>query len=422
MTIVWRLILFAALCFPAVADVDDSRSRTPVRTLKEAYFGALKNNERITISAESVREAEAVYRQTLGDALPEFTYRRTVTRKDRAGSTPERMFRLSKTDLTGYRELAELRADKSTVSQRVHERRRAEQLLLSDIAAAFYGYVQSAENISATNRLVELAQERLRELQKRVRVGRTREADAIGQDFQISTLFSQIEESERLLESRRNLLSFLADAPVGPPKLSDTGAGLAADKLPPLDSYLERIDTRPDVRAAAENRESARALLDAARADRLPQLDATANYYTDRPTSNAGNDWDVALTVDVPVFDWAKRKGAVDEAASGLKQRDEELRAARRLAELEIRNAYRDYTSARKQMDIRKKSVDLARRDYEFQARDDRQGLVTSLEVIESLNRLNAAELAQISARIQERLAAINLEIAAGSRPEDILQ
>lgn len=56
------------------------------------------------------------------------------------------------------------------------------------------------------------------------------------------------------------------------------------------------------------------------------------------------------------------------------------------MAELEIRNAYRNYVSARKQMDFRKKSVDLGRRDYDLQARDDRQGLVTSLEVIESLN------------------------------------
>lgn len=40
----------------------------------------------------------------------------------------------------------------------------------------------------------------------------------------------------------------------------------------------------------------------------LPQLDATANYYTDRPAANAGNDWDVALTVDLPVFDWDRRK------------------------------------------------------------------------------------------------------------------
>ena len=401
---------------------DDSGARAPLRTLKEAYVSALQNSERITISAEAVREAEAVYRQTLGDALPELTYRRTVTRKDRTGSTPERMFRLSKTDLSGYRELAELRADTAEVRRLVHERLRAEQLLLFDVAGAFYGYLQSAENITATNRLVDLSRERLSELQKRVRVGRTREADAVGQEYQIESLLSQLEESERLLESRGNLLSFLADAPVARPDAIDAGVSRAGRTLPPLASFLARIGARPDVRAASENRESAGALLDAARADRLPQLDATANYYTDRPTSNAGNDWDVALTVDVPVFDWKKRQGAVDEAAAVLKQREQELRAARRLAELEIRNAWRDYVSARKQLDLRKKSVDLARRDYELQARDDRQGLVTSLEVIESLNRLNAAELAQNSARLQERLAAVNLEVAAGSRPEDILK
>ena len=412
------VILFGiGILLTGPARADEPVRAAPVRTLKEAYVNALKTSERITISEEALREAEALYRRTLGSSLPELSYRRTADRSQGGSMARERMFRISKTNLTGYRELAEIRADSSTVQQRSHERRRAEQLLLADISVAYYNILQARENITATRRLVDLSRKRLDELQKRVRVGRTREADAIEQEYQISTLESQLEESERLLDSRSNLLEFLVGAPVTPPDLSDTSNSAGPRSL---ERYLAGIDTRPDIRAARENVESVRALVDAARADRLPQLDATANYYTDRPKNPA--DWDVSLGVKFPIWDGGSRKAAVDAAESVLRQKEAELKATRRSADLEIRNAYHDYASARKQMVILRMSVDLARRDYEEQARDDRQGLVTSLEVIESLNRLNSAELSVASARVQERLTELNLEIAAGANPEEILK
>ena len=48
---------------------------------------------------------------------------------------------------------------------------------------------------------------------------------------------------------------------------------------------------------------------------------------------------------------------------------------------------------------------------------DERRGLVTTLEVLESLNRLNAAELDFYGARLNTRLATVALEVAAGADP-----
>lgn len=413
----WIMMIMPLGMMSAAIAADSSRN--PVRTLKGAFEAALRTSESIIVSEQSIREAEAVYRQSYGDALPELSYRRTATREERSGTTRERMFRLSKTGLTGYRELAQMRSDSSTVRSRVYDRARAEQLLLSDVASAFYGLVQSREDIAATNRLVDLARDRLKELQNRVRVGRTRSADAIAQEYQITALLSQLEESKRLAESRANLLAFLTGNPIGELMVDDASR---PSGLPAVDTYLSRIDSRPDVRAAKQTVESAKSDVDAAQADRMPELGMTANYYTDRPKSKAGNDWDAAFTVDMPLFDGGTRRAAVDEASAVQNQRDSEWAAVRRQADLEIRNAHQDCESSHRQLVLQKRSVELARRHYEEQLRDDRQGLVTSLDVIESLNRLNDAELGYTRARIREHLALINLEIAAGASPGDILK
>jgi outer membrane protein TolC len=85
-----------------------------------------------------------------------------------------------------------------------------------------------------------------------------------------------------------------------------------------------------------------------------------------------------------------------------------------------VRNAHRDHAYAERQLAIRRRAQELARRDYELQTRDERRGLVTSLEVLESLNRLNAAELDLQSAVLAARLASVGLEIAAGADPASL--
>ena len=106
---------------------------------------------------------------------------------------------------------------------------------------------------------------------------------------------------------------------------------------------------------------------------------------------------------------WGWSSGSVGLARLLLARRDPEL-------------VDRDYLSATKQVEFQTKALELARRDYEQQVRDDRQGLVTSLEVLESLNRLNTAELALNSANLSQRLAAVNREIAAGATPAEIFE
>jgi outer membrane protein TolC len=412
------LCLFFASFLFAAEQSDPPTS--DVMTLKALFFEALKNSERIAISEEAVKEAEALYRQALGDAFPRFSYNRQSFIEEKNDSH-EGAFRISKTDLTGYRELAAIRAGRYTIEQRKYENLRVEQLLFQDVATAFYAYLLAEENVTATRKLISLGDDRLRDLKERVRIGRAREADALGQEVLIAALQSQLEESLRQVNARRDLLAFL----IGFRELKHNIIDIPIAAQPStLESHLTKALMRPDIQAAQENVNVDKSLLQVARSEYFPSLNLSVNAYTDRSgiDEEDRSDWDVLLGLDIPLWDWGLRRGIVDAANSALKQTQENLKLNLRQAELEIRNAYRDYESAKKQLDIQAKSVELARQDYDMQVRDDRQGLVTSLEVFESLDRLNSAELAFNNARLQEKLAAINLEITSGSRPEEILK
>jgi outer membrane protein len=402
---------------PASAEGPDPSS--PI-TLKELYFSALKNSETIAVSDEAVRRAEALFRKALGDSLPEIFYSRSASFEENAKTGHDGFFEVTKSGFTGWGELAAIRSSGSTMHQRRFERRRAEQILLQGIAAAYYGLLLAQENVTASKKLVELARGRSEELDRRVQLGKTRKADALGQQVLIGSFESQLEESARQVGARRDLLAFLVASPLGERPVAEPE--LLMDSAS-TESYLATASTRPDVEAARENVRSFQGLMEVTRSEFFPSFGVSAAAYTDKAILDDEDvDWDVSVSMSVPVWDWGSRGSAMDAAGADLAESEKELSEITRQAELDIRNAYRDLESVKKQLEIRRRSLEAAREDFQLQAEDDSRGLVTSLEVLESLDRLNSAELAFNSARLQEKLAAINLKIAAGSDPKDILR
>ena len=371
----------------------------PVRTLKEAYELALKNSDSIAISAEAVAQAEALYRAAFGSSLPELSVRNDTTWQDKRnpGTQSDGALRATWAGLTGYHELAAVAGSKSTIGRRQREKERAEQLLLGTVAQAYYGLVQSRANEATTGRLIEFADKRLAELRERVRVGRAREADALAQEVQSQSLRSQLAESARLSGARADLLEYLVRAPVDPV------ADEAAVPVPPgpLESYTARAASRPDVEAARDAVRTAEAAVGVARADYLPEFTATGNWYGYRPAFRSNVHWDAAASVSLPLFSFGATRASVAAASAARRSFDYSLRATLRAADLDARNAHRDYS---------------------LQTSDEHRGLVTAIEVLQSLDRLNNANLDLASALLQARVTAIALEVAAGAAPEAILK
>jgi outer membrane protein TolC len=350
-------------------------AETPVRTLGDAYARALAASETIAINEQSVRQAEALYREAFGSSFPLITARTLTTWQDgaRGQSQTDAGLRLTQTNLTGYRELMAVRAAKATSEQREADRLRAEQLLLNDVAGAFYGLEESLENVAVTAQLAEFARLRLKELNERTRVGRGREADAIAQEVQLAALESQAEESRRQVSARTDLLAYLTLTPrIEPQVSSEPARGGNAE----LASYLARRESRPDVASARKAAESAADRVHVARADRVPQLSLLADWYAGgyRPASRSALRWDGQLIASLPLFSFGAISAEVDAAKAFSTSEELFLHSTRRSAELDIKNAFRDDVSARTQLEVQTRAVALAERDYALQRRDERRG------------------------------------------------
>ena len=421
------IILLVLLLLPITnAICDDAVSTRKILTLTEAYQKALDKSESYAASEQGILQAVAIYQETVRSALPSFSYKYSTIWHDPAGidsSTEnpqsEGAFQFKKSGLTLYKEWAAIRAGKSFISQRQYEKERIEQLLLFSVSTAYYGILEAEENLTTTRQLIDLAQKRLDYLAERARVGRSRPTDPLGAQFQLTLLGIQEQEALRLAGTQRDLMGFLMGERTNA-SLSASARHLQSSQK--LEDYIKKTEFRPDIQALRQSVETARGALMITRSKDFPSLDIGVNYYTNRPDFSEAIDWDATLTVQIPLFSWGANRHAIAADKAQVNQREDALSAARRQAELEVRNAYRNLLTARKKFALAESGVSLARQDYDLQSQDEKKGLVTSLELLEAGNRLNQAERTIRDIRLEMRLLALSLELTAGASAKEALK
>lgn len=210
--------------------------------------------------------------------------------------------------------------------------------------------------------------------------------------------------------------------------------GTASFELAPVRSVapLDEVSERPlaDWLVAAQERntnvvgarlqaELAQLAIRTNESSRLPQLDLTASYgRNDTSESRIGQDAEearVGLNLTVPIFTGGANVARLDAARATYLQRAEELRAARELAEAEVRSAWRTVRASRRRIAARERAVQSTRtalvavRDgYEVGTRTLSDVLAAEQAALRAVQEFNAA-------RHDYVVAVVDLKLAAGT-------
>lgn len=370
-------------------------------TLKDCYELALKQSESIAINKETINEAEGRFVQALGLILPHVSFSSTDTRMDKDGTSGlfpqksrKRGFVISQTLFSGFKEFISMSGSSSERRQREYETRRAEQLLLSDVAAAFYLFIEQRENLKALRTTRAALINRIQELQDRERIGRSRTSEVVTVQTQLYAIDAQIESGKSQEAIASQLLEFLTGQPVG--SIADSSSAPAV--LNAQTGYLSKAVERPDVMAAREAWTVARKLASVKKTDLLPSVSVSGNYYTSKSTQPQDSEWDAALSVNVPIFKGTETYGAIMEANAKARESEYSYRRARRLAEQDIKDSYQIFNAAMLQKDALKKAFTSARLNYTLQRKDYRLNLVNNLDVLQAIQTLQDARISYVHA------------------------
>lgn len=391
-------------------------------TLDDYFAQALARSETVAIQGELLLQAQERARQAGAALYPTLTGYASYALQDQGARildlnpTRQRLVRLTANQplFRGFREFAAVRQGRALVGAQDHDYNNARVQLYKDVVQNFYDVVTIEQDLMSLAEQIGQHQQRAKELQDRVHIGRSRPGEVLTIQSVISTLAAQIEQRKAELSAAREVFAFLSGLPAAT-ALHDTQVLPAHPGT--LEDYLARIALRPDVKAMQQREVAAQENLRVARGAHLPSLDLNANRYLERSGNLENVEWDVQLALTVPLYAGGSLQSRVREALSQSTQAELSARQVGRQAEQEIRSAYQSVVLDRGQVEALAKAADAAYKNYLAQRRDYRLGLVTNLDVLQAHTAFQDNQRALNSARYNTKLNWLRLQAAAVYRP-----
>ena len=178
---------------------------------------------------------------------------------------------------------------------------------------------------------------------------------------------------------------------------------------------------RADFQSAKAAVRSAEESVKAARGERYPRVDVSADYGDVGPTlNNSHGTFTFQAAAKFNIFDGGRISGDVVQARAALKQRQDELADLGGQIDYQVRAALLDIQSAADQVAVARSNLDLANQTL-AQARDRfSAGVTDNIEVVQAQGSVAIANDNLISALYAHNLAKVELARALGSAEQQI--
>jgi outer membrane protein len=397
-------------------------------TLDDGYRLALRQSEALRGRAERIEQAEARYGQALGAALPRLSFNASQLYQDAGGRSdsgvgsnltlrrrPESKFTLRQPLFSGFREFAAMSASRAEQSGERRRLERARALLYLDVARAFYLVLQTERDLANLDVLLGLLDDRLRELRERERLGKSRRSELLSLESRRDAVAAERSLTDGDAASARELLAFLTGEDVSGARLEDP---LPDDFPPDAEApLLEKADARADVLAFRDDVEARRQELRVAKGAFYPNAGLLGNYYTKRVGTQSAIDWDVLLSLEVPLFQGGATRAQAREARSRLTEAELAWEEVRREARREVKDARVRLAASLEQAAGLRSAFAKAEESYRLHVKEYRLGLVNNLEVLQALDEMESRKRDSDRAAIRGKLLRFELLSAAEALP-----
>jgi outer membrane protein len=380
----------------------------------DCFHAALKRSEVLADQEEQIVQAEEHYHQAFGSVLPQVNLAGVYLHRDPGSSTnlaDQGLVTLNATEplFRGLREYAALRQTKDLITYQQESKQWAGLQLYSDTAQAFYTVLALEKDLSHIVTQIDVYQQRIVELNGFIRIGRSRPNEVLTVQSAQAILKAQKVQVEGQVFVAREVLAFVTGLSQDI-ALNDVNPAPAA--VDALDAYLALLDKRPDLVAARKKIEAINENITIARGARLPSVDVAANYYLASPV-NAASRWDAGVALTMPLFTGGIISSKISEAESQVRQTELAWQRLQRLDTEILRNAYHDFQADLAQAIALAEAAVLAHKDYQAEQRDYKNGLVTNLDVLQSLTADQDTKRSLDKIRFALQIDYQNLEAAA---------
>ncbi len=406
----YRHFLFLMLILVLVSPLTEARENPAPNpggddnalSLEECYHLALIQSEVVGIQKEAIARATAqiftAASQGLGNV--DFVIDRTFQDNQQSNlsgggasgtnlgdpNVHESKFAISQPLFQGFKAIGALTGAGSYKKEQTEAWIRAKELLYTDVARAFYNMLRYEKDVAINQGIRELLGKRIEELQAREKIGRSRMSEVLTVKTKLKSLEADLAASQGALATTRYMLEFLTGTELEGKTLDEETSEAVSSKT--LTEHLKMALIRSDVKAAEFAVKTAWRGIVVAQSGFWPLITLNHNQYQRREGALANLDWDTLIRFDVPLFSGGETVGQVKDSIGILKQKKLTYTLARRQAELDIKQSYQIWLSAKETDNLLTEAVQSAEENYSIQSEEYTRSLVSNLDVLTALESL----------------------------------
>ncbi len=429
-------LLFVAVCI--LPQGTPAQETVPVLTLKQSIEIALERNLDVKVAEEEIAAAREQEKQALTNFLPKFSVEYGYTRPSEDSvtvggvtfeNTDQNQWRLNgviqQPLFTGFANLSTYQLAKLGLDVAEIQFDRARLDLILQVKEAYLG-ILSAE------RLINVAEQSVRQLQEGVRVAQN--FYKVGISPKIDVLDAEV----RLAEAERELIIATNDLQVAIAEFNTVlrwplNKPVAVEDILSTESYGKTYEAseanalryRPELLAAKNNVASAQKEVTLAKSDYYPTLTWSLNYFRrgDTPAVNGSpfvdrEFWEAGATATWTFFEWGKTRYAASERRVRVRQAEQILEKVKDDIRLEVRTAFLNLQSADKAVKVAAKSIESAEENFRISGERYEEQVATATEVLDAQTRLTRARVNYTTALVAFNLARARLVRAMGLEEE----
>jgi len=283
--------------------------------------------------------------------------------------------------------------------------------------------------ITATNALVEAQQAEVqyaeasyKQANAQAEAGNKAPIDANRSLVELQTEQQRLRSQQGDLHKQKNALARLTGLPLSINlQITEKLQILPADATSVEDAVRLSLAQRQDLKSAEAQLRAAEEARKAAGAEHLPSATVGGYYGLEGVNPNQGNAvFQASATLNIPIFNGGRMRADAMQADAVVTQRRAELSNERGAVELDVRNAYIDWTVANDQVITAESNRKLALATLQQSQDRFAVGVADSVELVNSQQALASADHDYVSSLFSQNLAKVALAHAMGEAEKDI--
>ena len=391
-------------------------------TLKDSFEAARRNMETLKRADATISRNEETEDRAKATILPNVSGVGSYTRIDTPSASGSSPFLLTKQYSAALRltqpilrggSIAAYQMAKENVLLARFQKDASELNLYQLVIGAYYNLYIAQIDVENLKEFMKLTKERVKELRERTAIGRSRRGELVEAEAQEKSSESQLQQGLIALQQAELTFEFYTQMKPGeiPPMGNVPKLQMSSQE------YLNKIKTRPDILAVNQQVKVADRQIEVSRGGHYPSLDLTSNYYFTRTGVLETSDWDVGLAVIVPLYQGGSVQAAVREAVQSKRIAELTSSETTRVAERDMMINYQNLNQLMIQLEAVKGAYTKAEEAYKLNKRDYQYGLVTNLDVLQSLNYFIESKRTYNTLSIMAHMNYKNLEALTGVLP-----